>query len=272
MAEWSAGRVMRALALKHSDDVFVPECKNGPTQQGSHRRMDAWVLLKTWSPVTTLGYEVKVSRSDWRRDEKLDEYAGLCHLLYIVAPKGIVPIEELPTGTGLIEVVGESDRLITRRKAVRREIELPSMLMVYVLMCRARIQRERELSGTDKSDREWKLQGFRDWVAGKQERRALHYAISRKAREQFDAQESEIHRLTERLRGMESVEKRIAEMGFDATKPFQSWQVEQRIVKLGRVIHPHMLVELDRLAETLKRTSASLAELRGDKQPDEVPV
>jgi hypothetical protein len=67
MADVSANVLLKALAQRHKDDVFVPECKNGPTQTGSHRRLDAWVMLKTWSPVTMIGYEIKVSRSDCRR-------------------------------------------------------------------------------------------------------------------------------------------------------------------------------------------------------------
>jgi len=264
---YSAPRLLKALAAKHSSDVFVPECKNGPTQQGSHRRLDAWVLLKTWSPVTTIGYEVKVSRSDWRRDEKLGEYAGLCHLLYIVAPKGIVPIEEVPIGVGLMELVGDGNRLVTRHKAVRREIELPSMLMVYVLMCRVRIERER--SDGETSDREWRLRGFREWIARKDERRELHYAISEKIRDRFDQQEREINRLTDKLQALERVERRLAEMGFDSNSPFRFWEVDGRIAKLGRVISPHLLTEIDRVVERLQQTRVALTDLRSEKAPTE---
>src|SRR5688500_2367282 len=118
------------LASRHLDAVFVAECKDGPTQTRSHLRLDAWVLAKTWSPITTIGYEIKVDRADWRRDDKLHNYMPLCHLLYVVAPKGVVPIEELPQGVGLLEPVGQAGRLQARRRAARREIVLPAELMV----------------------------------------------------------------------------------------------------------------------------------------------
>jgi hypothetical protein len=94
----TAAGLLAMLETRHSNDVFVPECKDGPTQTRSHLRLDAWVLLKTWSPITTIGYEIKVDRGDWRRDDKLHQYMPLCHLLYVVALKGVVPADELPAG------------------------------------------------------------------------------------------------------------------------------------------------------------------------------
>lgn len=136
--------LLRLLADRHKGDVFVPECKDGSSTSAQHagrRRMDAWVMLKTWSPVTFIGYEIKETRSDWIRDQKFNDYLQLCHLLYVVAQKGVVEKKELPKGVGLLEPIGEGtgQRLVTRVKAARRAIETPVDLLLYVLMSRTRI-------------------------------------------------------------------------------------------------------------------------------------
>lgn len=263
-----AAELQAMLATKHSGDVFVPECKDGPTQTRAHRRLDAWVLLKTWSPITTIGYEIKVSLSDWRRDAKLHDYMPLCHLLYVVAPKGIVPIEELPSGVGLIEPIGSAGRLQTRRKAARREIALPAELMVYVLMCRTKITREQqELIG----DRNWRVEELRAWVDGKRERQELSYAVSRRIREAFDRQQQEL--ATERRRNdeLEKVRDRIRELGFDANQSIQFWQVRERLNALNRTVDAMTLRQMRNAARDLTRVADALERLKeGHPEGEEV--
>jgi len=131
--------VIDLLRTKHTPDVFVSECKMGP--QGSHR-LDAWVMLRTWSPPTIIGYEVKVSRGDWLRDNKWPVYATVCNLFYVVCANGVARPEEVPEGVGLIWVSKGGKKLITKRKAARKEVEDAvglRKLMTHVLMSRCRI-------------------------------------------------------------------------------------------------------------------------------------
>lgn len=248
----SASLLLGALAEKHKGDVFVPECKNGPTQTGSHRRLDAWVLLKTWSPVTTIGYEIKVDRADWRRDEKIAEYQGLCHALYVVAPKGVVPLDELPAGVGLLEPAGPHDRLLTKRRASRNEIEMPVSLLVYVLMCRSTIQREAIVQMRER-DATWRADNLRKWVEDKDERRRLSYAVSEKIRRQFELQESEISRVTDRIARLEQIEQRIIELGFDPNRNVNAWEVGRRVEELDKFIPSHVPAQLDSVITALQR-------------------
>lgn len=132
------GSVCQLLAERHSKDVWVPGCALGSRTHGC-RELDGWALLRTWSPVTTIGYEVKVARSDWLRDQKVGEYQKRVHLMYVVAPKGIVQVSELPAGCGLLEVTQNGKRLLTRAKAVRNEHPDDRLLLLYVLMCRSRV-------------------------------------------------------------------------------------------------------------------------------------
>lgn len=59
-----------------------------------------------------LGFEVKVSRGDWLRElkaiEKAQHWARVVDDFYVVAPAGVVPLEELPRGWGLLQVHGGS--------------------------------------------------------------------------------------------------------------------------------------------------------------------
>lgn len=81
------------------------------------------------------GFEVKVSRSDWRTElnnpEKAEVWTNVVDRWWIVAPKGIVPVDEVPAAWGLLEVVGEKLRttkqapLLTKRHDIRRSLLVP---------------------------------------------------------------------------------------------------------------------------------------------------
>ncbi|MCU1592433.1 MAG: hypothetical protein JWP11_3689 [Frankiales bacterium] len=57
-------------------------------------------------------FEVKVSRGDWRREladpAKAEGWCALVDRFWIVAPRGVVPRDELPASWGLLETKGES--------------------------------------------------------------------------------------------------------------------------------------------------------------------
>ncbi len=137
----TADDVMTALRLKHASDVFISECKNGETWNSSGMlRLDAWVLKRTWSPLTTIGYEVKVSRQDFEQDQKWPSYLDLCHEFYFVCPSGLIRATDVPASVGLIWVA-KSGRLHTKRKAEHRQPDTDKLngLLTYALMSRSRI-------------------------------------------------------------------------------------------------------------------------------------
>ena len=67
----NARDIVDLLSTKHSKDLFIPECKDGPTWGASHLRLDAWALTRSWASPCSYGYEIKVSRSDWMQDDKV---------------------------------------------------------------------------------------------------------------------------------------------------------------------------------------------------------
>ena len=76
--------------------VYVPEFTYGG------RRIDAAVIdvSKRW----IRGFEIKVSRSDFLRDEKWHEYSEFCSSLSIVCPDGLILKSEVPKPFGLLYV------------------------------------------------------------------------------------------------------------------------------------------------------------------------
>lgn len=82
---------------------------------GRGRSIADAIAIDTWGSghYALEGYEVKCTRSDWRRElaagpdgtpyAKSLTWRRHCRRWYILAPAGVVPREELPDGWGLIE-------------------------------------------------------------------------------------------------------------------------------------------------------------------------
>lgn len=127
--------IKRALAGRHSRDSFFTEVKNGPTHTATELLiMDAVAFKRSWANPCIMGYEIKVSRSDFLGDEKWRGYLPYCNRLSFVCPRGLIKADELPEEVGLIYYNQEKDSLYTRRKAAYREIEPPVGMMMYLIM------------------------------------------------------------------------------------------------------------------------------------------
>jgi len=142
----TANTVLKLLASKHAADVFVPECKTGPTWFNNNlRKLDAWVLRRSWTNFGSIGYEIKVSRSDFLADTKWPEYMDFCHEFYFVCPWGlIVPDDIADERVGLQYVSKNAKRIITKRKASFREIQLNEALVAHILISRVIVIRPQE--------------------------------------------------------------------------------------------------------------------------------
>lgn len=99
------------------------EVANG-TGMCSDRRADA-ISFEFWPSkgLSLTGYEFKVSRSDWlnelKQPEKSQAISQYCDHWYLVAPKDILKIDELPKGWGYIQATTKS--LITKIAAPERD-------------------------------------------------------------------------------------------------------------------------------------------------------
>lgn len=222
MADMTAKDIVDLLAAKHRNDVFVPECKDGPTISGSHSRMDAWVMLKSWARPLTIAYEVKVSRSDFTGDNKWHGYLAYCNEFYFACPHGLIQHEELPPEVGLLWVAKNGGRLFVKKKAQRRDVQVPESVYRYILMHRMKVTDE-----VGKSEK-----GAPYWHNYVQQRgnlkRAGHYVGGVMGNKLVRAEER-IERLRRAMKIYCYVRRRIKDLGFDVTKSVQYWEVRNKL-------------------------------------------
>jgi hypothetical protein len=130
----TAPDILKLLAAKHSEDVFIKECKDGPSQCRNHKRLDAWAMKKSWSLPIFWGYEIKVNRSDFLNDQKWMNYLPLCSDFYFVSPPDIIKKDEVPEQAGLLWCSKNCKKLITKKKAPHRNTIPDTSLLLYILM------------------------------------------------------------------------------------------------------------------------------------------
>lgn len=130
-------------AEKWAGGSLVPEVSaNGSFGDG--RRADAVYIGYTASSGRCLiGYEIKTSRADWRREiagaaNKADQWADQCHEWWIVvADPTIVKVGELPEGWGLMSPPTGGNHLMTVHvRAERKRDHQPSWDAVRSIMSR----------------------------------------------------------------------------------------------------------------------------------------
>ena len=135
--------ITKALSLRHHRDIFVAQCKNGSTwfpTNGQLRIFDAWAMTRSYTNMQWVGYEIKVSRSDYCGDRKLMDYLPYCSEFYIVCPWKMLRKEEVPDPIGLM-YTSPSKSMMTRiiKRAEVRQIDLPVTIYEYILMSRCKI-------------------------------------------------------------------------------------------------------------------------------------
>lgn len=132
------------LALRDMHDqrgksYFITECKTCstyfPDPQGL-LKFDGLAVTKSYTNPNIIGYEIKVSRNDFKQDNKWHLYLQYCNEFYFVVPKGLVKKEELPDNVGLIWYNPETGALRTVKKAMYRVIEKPVGVYEYIIFSR----------------------------------------------------------------------------------------------------------------------------------------
>jgi len=166
----------RLLAAKHSEDVYIPECKSGPTW-GNGRLMifDGWAMVKSYAHPAMIGYEVKSHRNDFLQDEKWPGYLPFCNQLYFVCPdESVISKSEVPEQCGLYVASKNFSMLYLKKKAPRREVEIPTDFFCYILFSRARIGEELKTGSN--------VERMRQWLAEKDEKKQIGHDVAWKLR------------------------------------------------------------------------------------------
>lgn len=263
----TAADLVELLAQRHDKDVFVAECKTGSTWDGC-RRLDAWVLQKTWTPWTIWGYEVKVSRSDFEQDQKWLEYLPYCHRFSFVCPGGLIRATDLPPGVGLVWASANGAKLFTKVQAARRQPDHEKLteLMSYVLMSRARIVNDMwEANGreVEPRTREERMERWRKALAKVARDELCHLVgghVAARWGQMRDRERASLSREsdTKRLIG------KLAEVGIvlDGNDRWCFLNAEREIDRLAGAIPPGFVQEIRGIRRQLEVLEGTIAKIR----------
>ena len=199
MAEkkWTAHKVKAAIAKRHKEDLFFTEVKDGPTQiVNHHSKIDALSMKISWTKFTITGYEVKVSRSDFLRDEKWHAYLPMCNQLYFAVAPGVCDTSEVPEVCGLVTVT-QNGGLRTVRKAPWREIDPPVEMFMYLMFnyIGAYGRRDAALPRAEQLLREDRLDLFRKYLADKAEMKEIGRRVGGKLNQEIGDLQRQIDRM-----------------------------------------------------------------------------
>lgn len=144
--------LFRRLRERNNGSGGIVLCEVGDGAGFRNRGWSDAISMQTWpsKKLVVTGYEVKATRSDWLRElddpAKNEKWQKQCHEWYIVAPKGVVELPELPMGWGLLVPRGEDGLRIASRADIKTDREsVPLGLMAAVF--RAADHERRNLEG-----------------------------------------------------------------------------------------------------------------------------
>jgi len=232
---------------------------------GWNRRTADAIAMNLWKSrgLTLRGFEVKISRSDMRRElddpSKAEGVARFCDEWYLVVPKGLVKdqAQDVPSGWGIMEADETKDGLRTLRAATRNPDPSPLTrgFLAQVLKGAARmVSRENH-----------------DWVRREDIEKEIEDAVERgRACIPHEAQLAK-----SRADALESVvEEFKRRTGIDMTSEYL-WSVDvKRIAKayrLGEALIgeydtrlPHVIKQLEGLGNIVARTLEEMAPLKAE--------
>lgn len=246
-----AGDILSLLGIRHSRDVFIPECKDGGTWNGTHRRLDAWAMPCSWSQWTTYGYEIKVSRSDFLKDNKWRGYLDLCHNFYFVCPWGMIDPSELPNEAGLLYATKNFSRLYTKKKAPPRDVQIPESLYAYILMSRVRIIPRGHEDNPDYTTRD-NAAYWKNWLEQKDQNQELGYRVSRRVAKIVGDAQSAVRLAEGKVTFYDGFKETLRQLGFDPDS-VGSFDLERRARQRLELVPRDLKWNLDRLSEELAK-------------------
>lgn len=145
--------IKKALAKYHPKDFFISECKTDSTYFTGPQGLlifDGLAVSRSYTNPCITGYEIKVSRSDFQRDNKYHLYLQYCNEFYFVVPAGLLKKDEIPNDMGLIFYYPDTGKLIKKKKSLYRQIEEPVGVYKYIIY--SRLEQERLPFYEDRAD------------------------------------------------------------------------------------------------------------------------
>lgn len=133
------------------------------TPPGCRRRFDL-IAIMGWQSRghEVMGFEVKVSRSDWlaelKQPAKAEPLASLCSRWWIAAPPGVVVKDEMPAGWGLLTIHPEMIR--ADKQATLRQVAPWSDGIWRCMLLRCATRERHQQSDIDKARDEARREAY----------------------------------------------------------------------------------------------------------------
>lgn len=224
------------------------------------RRLDV-LAFNQWAARgrVLVGFEVKVDRADWLREvrdfAKAEPAVQQCDSFYVVAPQGVLQLEELPAGWGYLEVQG--DRLVTRAYPAKRE---PSLVMPRELAARFLTRFARRANDEERAAEHRERAGLRAEIRKEVEER--HARERQDERAELQRLRGELDQLLKALGTREGewrhLEHAMQAAGVLARHDFQAGGLRRSLEHLARDLDEHATSVREALA-TLTSTPAMVA-------------
>ena len=260
----TAKDIKQLLAYKHANDVFIEECKTGDSGLGM-KKLDAWVMPKSWSNMNITGYEVKVSRSDFLNDNKWMAYLPYVNSMYFVCPSGLIQPEEVPENIGLMWVSKTGTKIYTKRKAIFQEKEIPVSLFQYILMWRASINGEH--SASKRLDN---IDFWENWIKERRWSGEVGRQVSKKLNEMYhenvECVRQENNELKEQIENLKDIRDFLSEIGLNPNSRWTSrFSVKRELEKLKSGIPEGFENDIKRAIVSLRDVEETLEKIKKEE-------
>jgi hypothetical protein len=264
-----SGHIQKLLQARHSGDVYVPECKTGETWANKDmRRLDGWCLKRTYSPLTTIGYEIKCTRADFEGDQKWTKYLAFCHYFYFVCPAGLIRAVDLPPEIGIIWA--SKEKLHTKHTAERQtpDPEKLNALLIYVLMSRAAIDPVSNIPPI-----RTRVESVAKYIKEAEENKQLAYMIKGHLRKLVEEARQTNNGIARREAHMKDFADRLKLLGITWDPTTENWReindIYDEIRMMGKRLDHNTLYDINLMGERLIEFAKDIKTLREQHEDNE---
>ncbi len=117
--------------------AFIPQVRSGTGFVSAVRTADA-IAMGLWPSrgLHLYGFEIKIYRNDWLKElmnpAKAEEIASFCDFWWVVAPKDIVKIEEVPASWGLMIPHGSTTKIVKQAEQLKPQ-QIDKLFLAAIL-------------------------------------------------------------------------------------------------------------------------------------------
>lgn len=200
-------------------DFVAFEVKTGSTwtKKPDFGILDCWVMKRSWTRPRTIGYEIKVARSDFLNDNKWPKYLPFCNEFYFVCPTDLIDKTELPPQVGLIYVTKNCSKLRTVKKAPWEHRDAEQQIDIYKYIVMHKLSSDTYPFHSDKAGY------YTDWLANKINNQELGYRVGSKLAIELRNAEETNKNLKNKLANLEELDKIIKANNLNI------WNIENKL-------------------------------------------